>query len=721
MRIGGWITFTRSLVLIIILIAANKCLGQRTKGDSLLTAFRESKENSRKISLMIALSKWNIKADFGQATLFSDSALSMSLTLNEQRLLADALTQRALIYWNNGEYDSSVSLNQKAIGIRAKVGNDSGLAENYFAIAMNYYYSADYDTAISYHQRALTLFRELKNYRRSAEVLNLIGLVYHQMGNYPEAIYYLHEFSRERQNISGYQGRTYNLGNSTPYFRSKEYFETELQLQLKALGELRSKNQNEDLYLTYLNIADTYKELRDFENALWYHQQAARFASSIGLKPEYTFLGNAYRAVGKIDSAVKIHKTATTVLTKAGTQLELLNNYINLGKDYDYLKDHSQAVFNYRMALDITTRLNNKLDIVINSHRAARALLAIGENDEAKRYAETSIKYSKRIKAKTYIRDSYQLMADIENRLKEFERAYYYQQLNKSISDSLVAGEAALQFAQMQAQFELDKKNSDIEKLNQEKKLQESRIRNKDQLIIGFIIVLVLSLWLAISTYLRFRQKSRANRILSQQKKQIEVLLSEIHHRVKNNLQIISSLLSIQSDQLSDESARMAVLEGQSRVQAMGLIHENIYRTESFAFINMSQYITKLTETLIDSFGFHDRKLQVRVETNDISVDVDTAIPLGLIINELITNSLKHAFKNTSQPFIEVILTVDKDQKLSLDVRDNGQGFLTSSNLHSFGLRLVKELAGQMGGTVNFAQRQGLAVSLCFTKFKLAA
>lgn len=695
--------------------------GQLDKRDNLLSALAIANSSSEKVDLLTALSEWFIRVDFREAIYNAERALKIADSTRESKDKAIALTSRALVHWYNGEYNSSIRLNQEAIAIRKVMGDEKGIAFNHQKIALNYYYKADYEDAINYHTLALDGFRKAGDKREMASSLNQIALVYHKLGDYKNAARYIYEFSKVRQEFEGYQGRTYNLLETTPYFRSKEYFQMELDLQLKALEGLQKRGNDIDILMTCLNLADAQRELENPQKVLYYLQQADKYYEKVGWIPNFFGIGNAYLKVGEIDSAILTFRKSIEISSKIGTRISLMAAYSGLGEALFQKGQWKEAFEQYQIGLEMTTAMGNKLDVVLSLQRIANALLKNNALKEALSKCQQSIELAQKIKAKKQIRDGYFLQAQVLSAMGNFEPVYSIYQKGKLLADSLIAGDADLQFAQMQAQFELDKKTEDIKLLNQEKQIQEARIRNKDLLIYGFLIVVILSVLLALSIFLRYRQKNKANKVLREQKHQIEMLMGEIHHRVKNNLQVISSLLSIQSDQLKDENAKMAVLEGQSRVQAMGLIHENIYKSENFAFIQMDEYLKKLSSTLIGSFGFREDQIEVKINTGNLSVDVDTAILLGLIINELLTNSLKHAFSSTDNPCLWISLRLDENNLLTLEIKDNGGGFLVSSNQKSFGLRLVKELTRQMGGTIDFVQGPGFSVSLKFKKFKLAA
>ncbi len=193
-----------------------------------------------------------------------------------------------------------------------------------------------------------------------------------------------------------------------------------------------------------------------------------------------------------------------------------------------------------------------------------------------------------------------------------------------------------------------------------------------------------------------------------------EVLLREIHHRVKNNLQVVSSLLNLQAAQMEDEKARLALAECRNRVRSMALIHENLYRTENLASINFGEYLRTVTSELVRSFGRDGIETSFHLEP--ILLSVDTAIPCGLIINELVTNALRHGFAGKPGGNISVTLRRVGEGGAELCVRDDGAGFKPPADLHSvnsMGTTLVLSLADQIGGNVSVASAPGQGTCVC--------
>jgi two-component sensor histidine kinase len=191
--------------------------------------------------------------------------------------------------------------------------------------------------------------------------------------------------------------------------------------------------------------------------------------------------------------------------------------------------------------------------------------------------------------------------------------------------------------------------------------------------------------------------------------------LREVHHRVKNNMQIVYSLLRLQSKSTSDNQVREAYRESQDRIKSMALVHEHLYRSDSLAHVDMPEYIRRLTASLVSSHGARWVELSIRVE--DLLFGPDIAIPCGLIINELVANSLKHAFQGRRQGEIAVSLSRTARGRCILTVKDNGIGFVPEKRgygLRTLGLQLVRGLAKQLQGGIEFAEDNGTVVSINF-------
>lgn len=196
-----------------------------------------------------------------------------------------------------------------------------------------------------------------------------------------------------------------------------------------------------------------------------------------------------------------------------------------------------------------------------------------------------------------------------------------------------------------------------------------------------------------------------------------EVMLQEIHHRVKNNLQVISSLLNLQARNVDDPGTLEVIKESQNRVSSMALVHEKLYQSKNLDKIIFSDYVTDLMNSLTRSYQSQSKRVKVNIDIEHVALKLDTAIPCGLIINELVSNALKYAFPDRSKPEIQVSMHTNAENEVNLVIADNGIGLpsdLDWRQSRSLGLRLVSNLTRQLSGTIDLLDHEGTAFRLTF-------
>jgi PAS domain S-box-containing protein len=198
--------------------------------------------------------------------------------------------------------------------------------------------------------------------------------------------------------------------------------------------------------------------------------------------------------------------------------------------------------------------------------------------------------------------------------------------------------------------------------------------------------------------------------------KEKELLLQEVHHRVKNNLQIMSSLLRLQSSHIKNEDVLKIFTESENRIKAMAIVHNKLYNGKNYEKIDFNDYVKTLTNNLFVSYGVNTSLIRLNLEVSNIEMNIDTAIPCGLIINELISNSLKYAFPNRRKGIISVSLKRD-EESLELIIKDDGIGIEKGKELMSgdtLGMKLVQLLTGQLDGNINMVNEAGTEFTITF-------
>lgn len=216
-------------------------------------------------------------------------------------------------------------------------------------------------------------------------------------------------------------------------------------------------------------------------------------------------------------------------------------------------------------------------------------------------------------------------------------------------------------------------------------------------------------------------ERQQAETQIKQSLQEKEVLLQEIHHRVKNNLQVISSLLDLQSQHINHPAMLEVFRESCNRVRSMALIHEQLYQSQNCARISFSDYIKQLTNYLFQSYSMYAGDIILELDIEEVTLNINTAIPCGLIISELVSNCLKHAFPQGNSGIIQIALRSDGDNHLTLIVKDNGIGFPINwdlKNIKSLGLRLVNVLTNQLEGTLELNHNSGTEFKITFSEHR---
>ena len=230
-------------------------------------------------------------------------------------------------------------------------------------------------------------------------------------------------------------------------------------------------------------------------------------------------------------------------------------------------------------------------------------------------------------------------------------------------------------------------------------------------IIAGLLLVILIVLYV---TYQKDKGKSI---LLEQQNTEKEFLLKEIHHRVKNNLGVVSSLLDLQAAKMTDPKAIEAIEESRNRVYSMSMIHQKLYQGKNLSSIEMKDYFINLSKHILDSFGVEEQ-IEFEYELDDVELDVDSAIPLGLIVNELLTNSFKHAFPKGRKGCVKIVFQKTGDEKYVLEVIDDGIGSNNKNKKQpgaGFGTLLIDLLVKQLDGSLSILNESGTQVRMEFT------
>src|SRR5258708_608915 len=326
----------------------------------------------------------------------------------------------------------------------------------------------------------------------------------------------------------------------------------------------------------------------------------------------------------------------------------------------------------------------------------------------------------------------HQMQFEVDSAAGNYISAIRHFELHKRLNDSLFNATKSQQIADLQIKYEIEKKEQSYQLLEAQAKSEHAELQNvslQRNITIGGVAMLLV---IAGFAYNGYRNKQRSNRDMqvkqaeiNQQNKSLqsllqekEWLLKEVHHRVKNNLQIIISLLNAQSDFLDNPSAIHAIKESRERMQAIALIHQKLYQPDYGPKINMFSYIQDLVSYLESSFTVA-KGIYFQLDIDEISLAVSQAVPLGLILNEAITNAVKYAFPGALRSTFIVTLRRQGSRNILLKITDNGVGLpgnFDFSRNNSLAMQLIRLFAEQLEGELLFLGRDGVEITLLFKR-----
>jgi two-component system, sensor histidine kinase PdtaS len=524
-----------------------------------------------------------------------------------------------------------------------------------------------------------------------AKADNFIGMCYYMNGDIEKAIHsYVSSLKKfEELNDTWFVAMLNNNIGAAYQFRKKPT-ET-INYYLKALKGFEEISDTIWMANLYNNISIQKNELGLFEEDLMYKQKA-------------------------MDIYIAQKDTQMILLTKGN----LVTTYTKLG-NYEIAIEKAEEFLNSPFN---KSTLHGR-SIVLLAY--AIALQKVGNGEKAMQVLYEAQKISEENGFKEIIMETHQHLASLFEEQENYKQAYLHFKSFHNLQDTLFNQQKDVTINDLLVKYESDKKDADIVLLNAENKLKNSQIKQSNNIKWALGLGLILVSLLAFLAWRLKNIKSKTNIELAKKNQLIStalaeknILLREIHHRVKNNLQVISSLLKLQSQYIEDEGAIMAIAEGRNRVHSMALLHQNLYKEDNLTGVNMKEYFTNLIEGLFDAYNINTNDVILQTEIEDLTLDIDTVIPLGLITNELVSNALKHAFKGNDNSLLAVKLW-ENAGRLKLQVKDNGKGYnpeMVAINKKSFGQKLIKSLSDKLEAEITIKAEVGTDIILSIKDYK---
>ena len=582
----------------------------------------------------------------------------------------------------------------------------------------NHFKSTNSDSAIVYYDKALALCNKEEFISYKAEALLQKAVIFDLKGDSTALDLYAlarNEFKVIDENV-GIGRVELNLG--AWYYYQGDYHKA-LEQYLMALEIFRKENDEKLISRTLNNLGVLYRQQKKYERAIDIYQQSIEIKESlgdeVGIVTSLMNLGSVYSFIGEEEKFRENYQKAYSKVETLDDKELLAELNTSFGQGLTLFKRNTEAKIYLEKAFSFYKDYPQKrrYEIVINL--LGKAYMEAENYHEAIALFEIALERNRQTNRKIMINSHLSRLANAQHKVGLHEEAYLSMLEAYRVNDMIATERQVSITEEMQAKFDLKEKDEALKF----QKLETDKQKQSKQLLI--LIISFISLLLFTGAYSLY-QKNKHNRLLKEKNKVIQIaledkatLVKEIHHRVKNNLQFISSLLNLQSQFVTKDNALMALEESQNRVNSMSILHLNLYQDDNITEIDMKRYLDQLIESVKLSYDDESNSVVVKKDIDSLFIDVDKAISIGLIINELLSNIFKHAFPEDSKGEIHVGLK-NSNERIQISVSDDGIGMddsvLEPDKTQSFGWRLIKLLTAKLGAKCQITSSSGTHVSL---------
>jgi two-component sensor histidine kinase len=568
----------------------------------------------------------------------------------------------------------------ESLALAEKLGWSKGMANAKSSLSVNYEHTAEYGKAMTYALAAIELFEELDDKRSISINLTRVGNIYIAQSNFAEGLNYLLKSLRVAESIKDKQLiATTNMNIGTVYLSLGNYPKA-LECFAGSLKEYEELNARGHIANCLSNMGTANYDMRNYKDALIYFTRALEIHQlendKMGVSASLQNIGTAYLALHDFTKAVDFERRALSISEELDDREGIAGILLTLGDAYLQMAQYTTArgSENYIQIIDKRQAINTSVAYLERGLQVA---------NEAGILILLSLINEK-------LTEGYKLSGKPEAALESYMAHIKFR-------DSIFSTDNAVKIASLETQRETDLKEKQIE-IN----AILTKQKHEEQLLLLAIMTLLIGVIIAV-----FRSdllQRKANRVKGKLLDEKDILLKEIHHRVKNNLQVICALLDIQVNSISDIPAREAIIESITRVKSISLIHQQLYQNENISTINITTFTENLLQRVTSVHKTNDQHIALSSDFGKIEIDIDTAVPLGLILNELMTNSFKHAFANVTNGVIDVSIK-NAEGYLTLTYKDSGPGLpieMDYSTLKSLGIKLIGRLSKQIGGKLDY-------------------
>ncbi len=579
----------------------------------------------------------------------------------------------------------------------------------------------NYPSSEDYARQALFIAEKHGGKELFGRALNALSSVYVANGKLKQALAIdlkLYTTFRDQQTERENGVMLYNLGID---YQGLAEYETAHQYFTQAISAFKKSKDNQSTGDCYRQMAQMYLEIYDTTKATLY---LTKFCNTVNLQiPQNNAAANLLQ--GEILEQQQLYNSALSHYQKSLSEYLKAND--SFGRDYAncnitnlYVlrKEYEQAIRHAEQVLPFIAQMHTTLVVVLYPALGAAYYKKKQPNFAlAERYIRLGLDLAITSNITTDVQFAYTVLADMYKQKGDYRQSLHYTNEAARIKDSLVGIENTKKLNELEVKYQSAEKEQKIELMSRERglaKAESSRqLQQRNSLFAGLGLMSIA----LVAGGIAYRNSRKYSKYLAREEQRKELLLQEVHHRTNNSLQLISALLTMQSEMVEDATAKGFLQQSESRIHSMSALHELLNNNATQIEVNMAEYLGNVID-------FHQSLSAAGVEINsnlfNIQFPAKIALPIALITNELVTNSLKYAFTDTNiEGRIHVVLAqTEKQGEWILSVTDNGKGLPENTyqpDTGNIGSKLIQILTKQIGGKLQTSSNNGATVSILFT------
>lgn len=614
-------------------------------------------------------------------------------------------------------YDKAEISYNEALAESKKINDKKKILNAFENLGTFHLYQRNDSIALKYFNEQQILAEQLNDSNSLFVCLNNIGLLYYFRGEYENCIqYYLKSLHIEEKlgNKNAVAQSQLNIGIT---YKNKGNYEDALENLLSAARYFEKKEPSKELGSCYSTLGTIYMKLDQPQKALFYHYKSLDIRKKIknkkGIAMSYTNIGETYKYLRQYSYALSFINQSIKIKEAIDDKTSLAYSLDILGEIYFLQKDFVQAEKYYMQSMKLKEETEAQKEKTTTLNKLGALYLQWGQYELALSRLEEGRNIAKNVGAKDELLINYKTTIEAFKAKGDLENALRFYDEYVELKDDMLNEQKNKTITELQIKYETEKKDQQILLMDERSKAQAAIVKQKDTKIYalaGGALLLFFIVLLSLNAYRSGKKSNKQDKVIIEQKQMLivqkQTAMKELHHRVKNNLQVLSSLLQLQQQRLEDVTTKEAIKAVENRMNAMLLIHQDLYGENVESRVKMKPYLEKLVSNLLFSLGDSKGKIKINLVADDISIDADKALNIGFICNEVINNSFKHAFNKTDQPELDIELKKSGAAHLLFAIADNGKGMKIEKDLErseSFGLRLINMLTNDLKGKINIS------------------